>query len=97
MRSIDNAFYRSKAWRQCRESYLQYVNGRCERCLSKGLHVPATIVHHKIYLTEDNYNDPSIVFNFENLEALCRDCHNVEHFAREKRWKIVDGRVVGSD
>ena len=94
MRSIDNTFYQKPEWKRCRKAYLQYVSGRCERCLKKGLHVPASIVHHKTYLTEENYNDPSIAYNFVNLEALCRDCHNAEHFKDLPRWEIKNGRVV---
>lgn len=95
MRSIDNSFYNTPAWKECRRSYLQFVSGRCERCLKKGLHVPARIVHHKIYLTEENVSDPSIAYGFDNLEALCKNCHNEEHFKAQPRWKIINGRVVG--
>lgn len=94
MRSIENEFYRRPEWKKCRKAYLQFVSGRCERCLKKGLHVPAEIVHHKIYLTEENVNDPAMAYGFDNLEALCRDCHNEEHFRDRPRWKIVGGRVV---
>lgn len=97
MRNIEQAFYNSKTWRKCRNSYMDYVSGRCERCLAKGLHVPAEIVHHKIYLTEENYKDPAVAYNFENLEALCRNCHNEEHFKDQPRWKIINGEVVGRD
>lgn len=97
MRSIERSFYKSKEWKQCREGYLLKVNGRCERCLAKGLHVPAKIVHHKIWLSEENYRDPEVSLNFENLEALCQRCHNEEHFESEKRWTIVDGRVIGRE
>lgn len=38
------------------------------------------IVHHKIYLTDDNYLDYSISLNENLLEGLCIDCHNKEHF-----------------
>lgn len=47
----------------------------CERCGSL-----ATICHHKIWLNSENVNDPMVVFNWDNLEALCHDCHNKEHF-----------------
>ena len=76
---------------------MKYVSGRCERCLERGLHVPAKIVHHKKYLSEENFGDPSVVFNFENLEALCHNCHNEEHFKNQPRWKIVDGQVVANE
>lgn len=95
MKSIDHSFYISPAWKKCRREYLKYVNGRCERCMQRGLHVPAKVVHHKIYLSEENYLDPSVSLNFSNLEALCQKCHNEEHHETQPRWMIVDGRVVG--
>ena len=89
MRSIDQQFYHSPEWKKCRASYMQYVNGRCERCLAKGRHVPARIVHHRIHLDLTNKDDASVAFNFENLEALCLDCHNKEHFkSQDKRWRV---------
>ena len=38
------------------------------------------------YLTEQNVNDPYIALSWDNLEALCQDCHNKEHH-RSKRKK----------
>ncbi len=77
------------------------MGGLCERCLAKGLIVPGYIVHHKIHLTEDNYKDPSVAFNFNNLEYLCKTCHEQEHFKTmmKPRFKIGDnGEVeIGED
>ena len=39
------------------------------------------MVHHKEYITDANYENDNIFFNIENLESLCKDCHNKEHFA----------------
>lgn len=74
MKPFAKAFYEGQAWKDCREGYLitqQYI---CERC--GGV---AKIVHHKKYLTPENISDPYIALCFENLEALCQDCHNKEH------------------
>lgn len=97
MKSIDSSFYKSSAWNKCRKSYLDKVNGLCERCLSKGLIVPAKIVHHKIFLNQDNVKDPSIALCHDNLEALCQECHNKIHIGKEKpnrRYEIVDGELI---
>lgn len=69
------AFYNSKAWRACKACYLEKVNRICERCGA-----PAAIVHHRRYITPANVDDPDVTLNHDNLEALCRDCHNKEHF-----------------
>jgi hypothetical protein len=70
-------FYRSKAWLDCRRSYIQSVFGLCERC-----HQPGYIVHHKTYMTAKNIHDVNITLNHDNLEYLCLTCHNREHFER---------------
>ena len=90
---------------------MRSVGGLCERCLEKGLIVPAVIVHHKTYITPNNITDPNIVLNFDNLEALCKNCHNYEHIdyangmhkqkhfkKREHRYKIFEnGKVKLTD
>lgn len=67
-------FYKSKAWRNCRDAYFISKHGLCERCGRPGL-----IVHHRIYLTPQNINDPNATLSWDNLELLCQDCHNKEH------------------
>jgi 5-methylcytosine-specific restriction endonuclease McrA len=73
-REFAKQFYRSKQWRQCRAKYIITKFNICERCGASGL-----IVHHKKYITQDNINDYYILFDYSNLELLCKDCHNKEH------------------
>lgn len=40
------------------------------------------IVHHKCYIDTTNIYNPDITLNFDNLELLCLDCHNKEHFSK---------------
>ncbi|MFT9269709.1 MAG: HNH endonuclease [Liquorilactobacillus nagelii] len=83
-RSISKPFYRSKAWQRCRAGYIKSVGGLCERCLAKGIIKHGYIVHHKRYITEDNIGDPLVTLNWDNLEYLCHDCHNAEHFSKDE-------------
>ena len=78
-------FYTTRAWRKCRETFLQDRGGLCEVCLSKGLIEPATEVHHKQHITPDNVDDPRITLSHDNLMALCENCHAEQH--RTKRWR----------
>lgn len=78
-------FYRSHAWRRCRDAYAASVSGLCERCLKRGLIVAGDEVHHKIRLAPENINNPEIALNWENLELLCKSCHDDEH--RPVRWR----------
>lgn len=72
------AFYHSRAWEATRDAYLASKMHICERCGR-----PAKVVHHKTYLTAENVGDPTTALGFENLEALCMECHNREHFGSQ--------------
>lgn len=88
------AFYKSKAWKDCRAGYAASVGYLCESCLEKGIYKPGEIVHHKQELTPENINDPTVTLNWENLKLVCRDCHAVEH-GEEKRYHVDEfGRVT---
>lgn len=104
MSTFANGFYKSKVWVRCRESYLKKTGGLCERCYAKGMVVPAEIVHHKKWITQENINDPNITLNFDNLMAVCRLCHEeihhegntaAKHRKYEKRYTVDrNGRVT---
>lgn len=91
MRSIDSSFYKTKRWKQTRKMYALSKYCLCERCgrpiylsgvndyLPKEKRLKG-IVHHKIHLNETNYIDDDIAYNEDNLELLCIECHNEEHF-----------------
>ena len=70
-------FYHSTAWKRLSRAFLLSRNYICERCGK-----PAEIAHHRRYLTAENVLNPDVSLNPDNLEALCLDCHNTEHFGR---------------
>ena len=76
-------FYKSDSWRAARELKIVTVNGLCERCGAIGIEV-----HHKDRLSIDNVSDTSISLNQDNLELLCRDCHNEEHKRFRKTYRF---------
>lgn len=78
-RPFAKKFYSSKSWQTCRNEYIKSQHYLCENCLKQGIYKPAEIVHHKIELTPINIEYPEVALNFDNLEALCRDCHIAEH------------------
>ena len=78
-REFAEAFYKSDAWRQCRNNYAKSVGWLCEDCLSLGVYNPGKIVHHIIHLTPENISNPSITLDWNNLRLVCRDCHAREH------------------
>ena len=76
MQEFARKFYLSKAWRDTRDYIFKRDMGLCVRCGR-----PGAIVHHKIYLTPQNIDNPYIALGEDNLETLCRDCHAIEHEA----------------
>ena len=94
------AFYTSWRWRNCRKAYAKSKGNLCEKCLKRGIINPGTKeqpleTHHRIPLTDDNINDPSVTLNWNNLELLCKKCHDEEREKKPKRWRVLpDGRVV---
>ena len=70
-------FYHSTAWKRLSRTFLLSKNYICERCGKS-----AEIAHHRRYLNAENVLNPDISLNPDNLEALCLDCHNTEHFGQ---------------
>ena len=95
MKDFATAFYKSKAWKSCRDSYMESRSGLCEECLARGVYSPAEIVHHIIELTPENITDPNVTLSWSNLRAVCRECHAAAHGARQRRYKVdPSGRVT---
>lgn len=87
-------FYHSRQWKKISRAYMQSQNYVCERCGSVG-----TICHHRHYITPKNINDFSLSLEFKNLECLCMNCHNKEHFSHQSKCERevifdADGNAV---
>lgn len=85
-------FYKSKMWQDCREAYAKKKCYICERCGA-----PGTEVHHKIILTPENINDPSVTTNWDNLCLLCWDCHRKLHREQSQKENQVRRYVIDED
>jgi len=67
-------FYWSNKWRKTAALYMESQHNICERCGRL-----AHIIHHKDYLTPCNVDNLDVALGWDNLEALCQECHNIEH------------------
>ena len=83
-------FYKSVAWKVAREIKIREANGKCERCGALGEEV-----HHIKRITVQNITDPMISLNQDNLELLCKKCHNEEHkrFSNSQQFD-KDGNLI---
>ena len=79
--SQEEAFENSAAWRSRREDALRRDKYQCVECrrygrrTPDGLPVPAELVHHIVPLEVD-WNKRLAL---DNLQSLCRQCHNKKH------------------
>lgn len=73
-------FYHSTLWRKTRRAFLESVNYTCARCGAVG-----NLVHHKIPLDDKKVDDPHFSISFDNLECLCKSCHDSIHHKLEGR------------
>ena len=94
MRDFAKDFYNSQKWRKCRRLFIGertlIDGGLCQRCHKE----PGYIVHHRVYLTPANINNPDISLNTKNLEFLCHECHDREHNSRLRVRFDENGRVI---
>lgn len=104
-------FYQTKAWKSVRKNIWLKQSCLCNRC-HRAVYVNGIsdfipkekrlkgIVHHKKYLTNDNFNDINVALNEDNLEGICINCHNKEHFDKgTTRYDVMfdkDGNLVQS-
>lgn len=102
MKEFAKEFYKGKAWKACRSSYinkrLMIDGGMCERC---GKRI-GYIVHHKILLNNQNIKDPDISLNHCNLEYVCKECHDNIHYDQIHMKNAYvnfgkDGRIIPKD
>lgn len=86
------AFYSSARWKKCRDTFIQNRmledGGLCQECKEQ----LGYIVHHKEHLTPENINNPNVTLNENNLEWVCKECHDRLHnvFQREERKYYFD-------
>lgn len=83
-------FYQSNVWKHVRKNIWLKQSCLCNRC-GRPVYVDGIseymprenrrmgIVHHKEYLNDTNVYDDNIALNEDNLEGICKECHEKEH------------------
>ena len=80
-----NSFYCSREWQQLRQTKWVAENGLCEICKKQGIIKEAREIHHIEPITE-NWNKR---LDYDNLIALCSDCHNAIHNRQSPLQKFL--------
>ena len=89
-----DSFYQTKEWKLLRNQKWVSANGLCEMCRAKGIIKAAREIHHKIPIEEDW----SKRLDYDNLIALCSDCHNQQHLRISpfqkffKSWETIENK-----
>ena len=73
-RKVADPFYNTPGWERLRVTYRKR-HSLCERCERDGKVVIGQLVHHIVPIKEAW----SLRFMWDNLETLCKTCHNKEH------------------
>ncbi|MFT8392387.1 MAG: HNH endonuclease signature motif containing protein [Liquorilactobacillus ghanensis] len=93
--SKENEFYHSREWRAVRQTVLERDCYLCQECRRNGIVKQGNTVHHKIHLRDDW----SKRLDMNNLETICQQCHNREHFEKgysnSKRKRIKKEKSAG--
>lgn len=77
-------FYHSKAWEKFRAIVIleradEHGDIICAHCGKPILKPYDCIAHHKVELTESNYQDATIALNPDNIDLVHHRCHNLIH------------------
>lgn len=89
-REESEAFYNSPKWRHKQKAILRRDRYQCQLCKRYGRISEASIVHHKLELSEY----PELAYDDDNLVSVCRKCHNKLH--DEKGTKSQRKRRFGA-
>lgn len=88
------AFYLSKAWKQLRQAALERDNYECQHCKEQGkVTTKANAILEVDHIKEIEHR-PDLARDLDNLQTLCKDCHNKKHnrfgFRKRKKNKWQD-------
>jgi len=76
----DRLKYNDRHWLRMRRDFLA-TYPFCIVCLVQGEYTVATVADH----IERHADDRDLFFDFENLQPLCKRCHDVEKQSHERR------------
>jgi 5-methylcytosine-specific restriction protein A len=82
MRKLRQQAYQTTEWRRLRDVYMRQ-HPVCEECLNQGKVTPATDIHHLISPFQHGEINYKLLYDYDNLMALCKECHGNLHAAQQ--------------
>ena len=79
-------FYQTVEWKHKRKSILDRDHRECIECAKHGKHSKASFVHHIKHLKDA----PELALTDDNLESLCKPCHELMHPQEPEGFKNVE-------
>ena len=83
------AVYKDPRWEKVRQAVIQRDRDICYFCGK--LILKKRTIHHLIEIDENNYRDPKIAFNLDNLVECHHGCHDQYHD------RFGKGTIVNAD
>lgn len=86
-RAFKQKVYKSSRWQTMRAAYLM-EHPLCEECERLGIITPAIDVHHIESFANHPDNWRAYAYNYNNMMALCKECHGRIHYEQSKDNEI---------
>lgn len=77
MKNYQKQVYKDPRWKLCRDAVIQRDRDICYFC--GRIILKKRTIHHLIEINENNYSDPEIAFNLDNLVECHHGCHDQYH------------------
>ena len=85
-----HSLYNTKLWRRLRH-YQLLKEPLCKYCADIGQITPATIVDH----IEPHKGNEALMFNADNLQSLCKQCHDKVKATVERKGYLIGCDING--
>ena len=82
--------YKDPRWEAVRQYVIKRDKDVC--CFCGKIILKKRTIHHKVELSAENYKDPMIAFNPDNLVECHKYCHDIYH-ERFGSGQIVDAKL----
>lgn len=95
MKNYQKQVYKDPRWKLCRDAVIQRDRDICYFC--GRIILKKRTIHHLIEINENNYSDPEIAFNLDNLVECHHSCHDIYHDRFLNAKKVITDKDLNID